>query len=56
MKCECLFCDNHAVARFRAPFLKRAFLICEDDLTRELARLEGKRFTPGSVVVEPLGR
>lgn len=56
MKCECLFCDAPAVARLTAPRLKPRFLICEDDLTEQLAWASVYRATPGRVVVERLDR
>lgn len=54
MHCECLFCDEPAVARFSAPLLKPRFLICEDHLEEQLASAAPYRRVPGRVVVEPL--
>lgn len=52
MKCECLFCDKDAVARFTAPRLKPAFLICEECLEKQIAWAEPYRTQPGRVVVD----
>jgi hypothetical protein len=56
MRCECLFCDDVAIARFTAPRLKPRFLICEQHLEENLAAAAPYRRTPGRVVVEPLCR
>jgi hypothetical protein len=54
MKCECLFCDALATARFTAPRLRPRFLICESHLQDQLAWAEPYRQTVGRVVVERL--
>jgi hypothetical protein len=53
MKCECLFCDKNAVARFTAPRLKPGLLICEEHLDEQLTWAAPYRKTPGRVLVEP---
>lgn len=50
--CECLFCDEPAIARFTAPRLKPRFLICEQHLEEQLAWAAPYRSAPGRVVVE----
>lgn len=52
MKCECLFCDSPAIARLTAPHLKPRFLVCESDLTEQLAWAGAYRSRPGRVTVE----
>lgn len=52
MKCECLFCQNEAIARFTAPSLKPRFLICEDHLERQLEWAKPYRRIPNQVVIE----
>lgn len=56
MKCECLFCDEPAVARFTAPTLKPRHFVCEDHLAEQLAWAAPYRQKPGRVAVEPLAR
>jgi hypothetical protein len=56
MRCECLFCENEAVARFTAPRLKPRFLICEADLEKQLAWAEPYRRIPGQVRVERISQ
>lgn len=54
MTCECLFCDQPAIARFTAPRLQPRFLICEAHLAAQLKWSEPYRRTPGRVLVEPI--
>ncbi len=56
MKCECLFCQQPAIARFTAPRLKPRFLICEEHLESQLAWAEPYRRVPGQVRVEMLAK
>ncbi len=51
-KCECLFCDNAAIARFTAPHLKPAFLICEEHLQVQMKWAAPYRKTVGLVSVD----
>jgi hypothetical protein len=51
-KCECLFCDRPATARFTAPRHKPRFLICDEHLPEMLAWAAPFRRIPGAVAVE----
>ena len=52
MKCEILFCENEASAKFTAPSLKPQFAICQKCLEEQLAWSTPYRKRPGSVRVE----
>lgn len=54
MKCECLFCDNDAAARFTAPRHKPQTLVCEMHLEEMLTWAAPYRKTLGRVTVEPV--
>jgi hypothetical protein len=52
LKCECLFCDETAVAMFTAPRLKPRLLICEEHLAEQLEWSAPYRKVLGRVSVE----
>jgi hypothetical protein len=54
IRCECLFCDEVAVARVTVPHHKPQTLMCEADLGRQLEWAAPYRHVLGMVVVEPL--
>jgi hypothetical protein len=54
MKCEMLFCQNRASARFTAPTLKPGFAICQKCLDEQLAWSAPHRKTMGAVRVDAL--
>jgi hypothetical protein len=56
MKCEILFCQNEATARFTAPTLKPRFAICKDCLDEQLSWSAPHRKALGAVRVEAIAR
>jgi hypothetical protein len=54
MKCEILFCQNDAVARFTAPMLKPRFAICQKCLDEQVAWSAPHRKTLGAVRIEAI--
>jgi hypothetical protein len=51
-RCECLYCDGYAVARFTAPKVRARTLMCAQCLSEQLPHAAPYRDIAGAVVIE----